>query len=551
FTGASSPFYTMIGFFCSMLICFAGFLYIYPEILPLVIVISAPILLWQFCYSMDRRFMYRRLMLLGLAASSGIALCTFAWQMTFGSLIDGVHFVTSEYYAQDWWKFFQAYLFGYDNNPDTAFNFPALLSQSPDRALYNVLSVFIFGLYFLQFDSSVSLLSLTVVGLLASLTWLCAFWLGGLFWNRSDPSKVMLVTGVLCGGFLSCSLAALALFFASDNEAIPIHASVRFLWKVILCLLLAWLIAQCAGGLVRDSKSRRVDRVLWCSVLCGLGFVALFIFLSRFWAVGKGLIALSPLLFVSFVGSGLVAGLYRAGIKLGMLIYTGTQISFGIYRSYAAMQNPFGVHYSAPYPTATFQKLTYRWDYYGLRRALTGCSHVEVDLEGFDHSIFVKMALIDAGVQWSAPLPVAQARREEAEGPIVKQINKPDCVATTEVRAIQPWHNIIWLRWDDRIMRFFNGETNRLDVVPNVPLGLETEGLAADESRMVGVAWTNGHAIVRVPNNPAKPVRRLTVTVSPERLPPEIQLRVLINGRLVLDELVSRSSDWQDWTRTV
>ena len=209
------------------------------------------------------------------------------------------------------------------------------------------------------------------------------------------------------------------------------------------------------------------------------------------------------------------------------------------------MQNPFGVYYSAPYPTATFQKLTYRWDYYGLRRALKGCSHVEVDLDGFYHSMFVKMALIDAGVQWSAPRPVAQTSQEEAEG------NKPDCVATTEVRAIQPGHKIIWLRWDDRILRFFNGETNRVDVIPNVPLGLETEGLAADESRMVGVAWTNGHAIVRVPNNPAKPVRRLTVTVSPERLPPEIQLRVLINGRLVLDELVSRSSDWQDWTRTV
>jgi hypothetical protein len=362
----------------------------------------------------------------------------------------------------------------------------------------------------------------------------------------------MFVTGVLCGGVLSCSLAALALFLASDNEAIPIHASVRFLWKVILCSLLGWLIAQCTGGLVRDSKSLwRVDRVLWCSVLCGLGFVALFIFLARFWAVGKGLMALSPLLFLSFAGSGLVAGLDRAAFKLGMLIYIGTQISFGIYRSYAAMQNPFGVHYSAPYPTATFQKLTYRWDYYGLRRALTGCSHVEVDLEGSDHAMFVKMALIDAGVQWSAPRPVAQTSREEAEGAILKQIDKPDCVATTEVRAIQPWHKIIWLRWDDRIMRFFNGETNRLDVVPNVPLGLETEGLAADESRIVGVAWTNGHAIVRIPNNPAKPVRRLTVTVTPERLPPEIQLRVLINGRLVLDELVSRSSDWQDWTRTV
>jgi len=549
----ASAFYTMIGFFCSMLICFAGFLYIYPEILPLVMVISAPILIWQFFFSVDRRVMYRRLMLLGLAALSGVALCTFAWQITFGHLISQVHFAAgSGYYAQDWWKFFQAYLFGYDNNPDTAFNFPALLSQSPGRALYNVFSVFmsfflgIFGLYFFQFDSGVSLLSLTVIGLLASLTWLCAFWLGGLFWNRSGPSNVMFVTGVLCGGFLSCSLAALALFFASDNEAIPIHASVRFVWKLVLCSLLGWLIAHCAGGLVRDSKSlRRVDRVLWSSVLCGLGFVALFIFLGRFWAAGKGLMMLSPLLFLSFVGSGLVAGLDRTAIKLGILIYIGTQISFGIYRSYAAMQNPFGVYYSAPYPTATFQKLTYRWDYYGLRRALKGCSHVEVDLDGFYHSMFVKMALIDAGVQWSAPRPVAQTSQEEAEG------NKPDCVATTEVRAIQPGHKIIWLRWDDRILRFFNGETNRVDVIPNVPLGLETEGLAADESRMVGVAWTNGHAIVRVPNNPAKPVRRLTVTVSPERLPPEIQLRVLINGRLVLDELVSRSSDWQDWTRTV
>jgi hypothetical protein len=561
-TGASSPCYSMVGFFCSMLICFAGLLYIYPEILPLLMVISTPILLWQFFYSVDRRFMYRRLMLLGLAALSGIALCTFAWQITFGHLISQVNFaVGSEYYAQEWWKFFQAYLFGYDNNPDMTFNFSALLSQSPGRALYNVLSVVmsfflgIFGLFYLQFDSTVSLLSLIVVGLLASLTSLCAFWLGGLFWNRPDRSKVMFVTGALCGGFLSCSLAALVLFLVSDKEAIPIipiHASVRFLWKLILCSLLGWIIAHCAGSLVSDSKSLwRVDRVLWSSVLCGLGFVASFIFLGRFWAAGKGLVMLSPLLVLSFVGCGLVAGLDRTAIKLGMLIYIGTQISFGIYRSYAATQNPFGVYYSAPYPAAAFQKLAYRWDYYALRRALTGCSHVEVDLEGFFHSMFVKMALIDAGVDWSAPRPVAQTSRQEAESPILKQIKKPDCVATTEARAIQPWHSIIWLRWDDRIMRFFNGETNRFDAVPNVPYGLETDGLAADESRIVGVAWTNGHAIVRVPNNPAKPVRRLTVTVSPERLPPEIQLRVLINGRLVLDELVSRSSDWQDWTRTV
>ena len=100
-------------------------------------------------------------------------------------------------------------------------------------------------------------------------------------------------------------------------------------------------------------------------------------------------------------------------------------------------------------------------------------------------------------------------------------------------------------------MKFYQGESNRLDLVPNVPLELETEGLAAEESRIVGRAWTNGHAVIGIPNNPKAPIKRLTLTVGPERLPPDIHVAVLINGRRVLDEVVPRSPDGTDWTRTV
>jgi len=72
-----------------------------------------------------------------------------------------------------------------------------------------------------------------------------------------------------------------------------------------------------------------------------------------------------------------------------------------------------------------------------------------------------------------------------------------------------------------------------------------------DEARAEGEASINGHAAIRVPNNPKAPAKRLTLTVNSERLPAATRVAVLVNGQLVLAEVVSPGGQSAGWTRTV
>jgi hypothetical protein len=546
------------GFFWSMLVCATGFLYIYPETLPIAVAISVPALICQFLDSSNRSYVFRRLMLLGLAAAFAIALCTFAWQLTIGTFLDQSRWLVDTASAggplgqTELWPYFQAYFFGYDNDPNTAFDFRAFLDHSLMRFLYRLLSIYTsflagaFGVYFLQPDTSISVFALLTVGMLAGLACIFAIGLRGLLRGKSERVDFNLLAGGLGGLLVVLAPLWFGLYVSTEKSAIPIIFPVRIMWKLALGASLTTIITFWIRSLLRRSRLEpRLDRILFVGVMGAFGLLGGLVLSGQYWAAGKGLIMLSPVLFLSVVGSVLGSEGKWKMIKIFVLIYVGTQIGFGAYRSYAAAQENFGVHYGAPYPVASYPKRLYRWDYGGLRKELTGCSRVDVALEG-QHEIFVEMTLIDAGIHWSSQrlVPNDPAGTQ-------KQIEKPDCIVTTEVRGIQPGYKIIWLRRDDRVWRFYRGDTNRLDLVPNVPLELETEGLAAEESRIVGLAWTNGHAVIHVPNNPRAPIRRLTLAVSPERLPPDIHVTVLINGRGILDEVVARGPIWTDWTRTV
>jgi hypothetical protein len=420
--------------------------------------------------------------------------------MTIGFFIRQAAFLASEPWKLDataaW---FQRYLFGYDDVPKNAAEVISLWHQSFFDFLYGVLAVVtsvpagILGLYFLQpHDISFGLRLLWRLGLLAAFAGVLGFWLWGL--RRAS------------------------------GEAPP-----------------------------------RMDHALSVGVLGGLLMIGGLCLTGQSYATGKALTWLPPLLIIALIGSILSDKRNPNVVKLVVLTYVGIQICFGGYRSYAAAHSVYGVHYSFPYPLDLPTKRQYRWDYTGLQMAINQCSRATIDLGSRTiinlndphpyHELFVKMALTDKGIRWGSRHPRWDSRGSHEEQQT--HIGDPDCVVTTELRtSLRPNHTVIWLRRDDRVLRFYRGEINRLDLVPNVPLELETEGLAAEESRAVGRAWTNGHAVIRVPNNTTAPVRRLTLVVGPERLPPDIHVAVLVNGRRVLDEVVPRP-DWTEWTKTV
>ena len=488
------------GFFWSILVCMAGFWYIYPEILSLIAAISAPVALHQFFSTRRRAYFFRRLLLVVLAAGGAIALCAFAWPMTVGFFMLQASSLAEAWRYDASAAWFQRYLFGYDDVPKTVSEVVTLWHRSFSDFLYGVLATVtsvlagILGLYFLQpHHISFGLRIAWRLGLLAVLGGFLGFWLWGL-------------------------------------------------WR--------------ASGEPRD----RMDRALFVGVLGGLVMIGGFYLAGHSYATGKALTWLSPILIIALIGSILSDKRNPNLIKLVVLTYVGIQICFGGYRSFAAAHSVYGVHYSSPYPLDLTTKSQYRWDYTGLQTALDQCSRATLDLGSRSiidlndprlyHELFVKMALTDRGIRWGSQHPRWRSRgsREEKQ----RHIGNPDCVVTTELRSgLRPNHTVIWLRRDDRVLRFYRGEVNRLDLVPNVPPELEIEGLAAEESRIVGRAWTNGHAVIRVPNNPKAPIRRLTLAVGPERLPPDIHVAVLINGRRLLDEVVPRSPDGMVWTRTV
>ena len=196
---------------------------------------------------------------------------------------------------------------------------------------------------------------------------------------------------------------------------------------------------------------------------------------GQYYPSGKALTWLSPILILALIGYLLADKRIPRVMRFVALSYVAIQICFGGYRSYAAAHGVNGVHYHFPYPVDVSLKYRYRWDYAGLQAALSGCSRVIVDLDDPYHEIFVKMVLSDRGIDdWWSLDPVWGSGRDREQ--IEKQIGNSNCTVTTQARSIRSSPTIIWLRRDDRVLRFYRGETNRLVLVPYLPLGMDSEG---------------------------------------------------------------------------
>ena len=484
--GATRSILGEVGFFGSMLICMVGFWYIYPEILSLVVAISAPIIAYQFFVSADSGYFLRRLLLTVLAAAGALALCTLAWPMTISFMLRQIGVVqdasrAAAYAASAAW--FQRYLFGYDIDWNAGFDFVAIGYQSVLGFLYQVLSI---------------------------------------------------TTSFLAG--------LLGVYFLQPDASIPV--AFRMVWKLGLLGVLAGLLGFWLWGLLRPSGEPRqqLHRALFVGVLGGLTLVGGLRWMGQYYPTGKALTWLSPILILALIGHLLADKRIPRVMRFVGLSYIAIQICFGGYRSYAAAHAVNGVHYRFPYPVDVSLKYPYRWDYAGLQAALSGCSRVIVDLDDPYQEMFVKMASIDRGIHWSSLHPMWGSGHDREQ--IDKQIDNSNCTVTTQARSIGSSRAVIWLRRDDRVLRFYRGETNRLALIPNLPPGLETEGLTADGVPTAGEVRTNGHAVVRLPNNPSVPIKHLTMTLDSEPLLADIRVAVLINGRRVLDEFASPGSYW-------
>ena len=344
------------GLFWSMLVCIAGFWYIYPEMLSLAGAISAAIVLYQFIVSENRPDFFRRLVLVVLAAGCATALCAFAWPMTAGFLLEQTLFLADPLNVADmagWWKITHRHFFAIDTDPSTAFDFAARWHRSFFDFINHVLSI--------------------ATGLLAGIMGVYFLQPGHIWWQ---PDQIWV-------GF-------------------------RIAWELALVAALAGLLGFWLFGLLRTSGEprQRMRRVLFVGVLGGLALIGGLISIGQPYPAGKALTWLSPTLILSLVGTLLADKQSPRIIKVVALGYVCVQICFGGYRAYAAAHGAYGIHYRFPYTLDIGRKLLYRWDYTGLQAALRGCSRVTIDLDDPFHEHFVEMLLSDMGIRWSSRQPV-------------------------------------------------------------------------------------------------------------------------------------------------
>lgn len=536
------------GLFLGFAACVAGLMYIYIETLPIIGVVMASMLAYQ-ALRLRARELLQRLMPMLLASVAALMVCALSLDLTINYFLEQARYLTHPRYlseSMNWWKYTQAYLFGYDIDPRMELS--SLWAGSPFGAVSAALSLatsFLagaLGVYFLQLPPKIPVGYLVLPILLTTISCIGAFWYRTL---RLPVAAEQNVDQRLLAGALTLALLLWAPQLSPiSGTQLPITFPVRMLWNLLLLTFLVAMLLAWAHALSRAAKGP--DRVFCAGLAGAFVFIVALVAAQRYWAAGEGLIMLSPVLFIALVGAIWCDSAATRQAKLALGMYLATQLGFGAYRTYAAVASPYGVHYAGPYPLDAGHKGLYFWDYDGLRGALHDCARVSIDIDDLYLESFVKMVATDTGTRWSSVRPIWSiwGNRDGNSG-IRRQVENPDCLVSTQASGIVAGGpTLIWLRRDRRTLDFYRGISNRLDAVPLVPWELQAQGIATEESWQLGSASTDGHARLRIPNNPSIPAKELEIVIGPEH-PRNARITVSINDRVMAKDALGIDQHWR------
>jgi hypothetical protein len=527
--------------FLAFAACLAGLIYIYIETLPMIGVVMASMLAYQ-ALRLRAQELLRRLMPMLLAGVAALMTCALSLDLTINYFLEQARWVTDPWYrslSMDWWKYAQAYLFGYDIDPGMGLS--SLWTGSPFGALSAALSLatsFLagaLGVYFLQPAFQIPTGYVVLPILLATISCIGGFWYRTL---RFPAAAEQVVDQRLLAGALTLALLLwVPQLPPLSGTQLPITFPMRMLWKLLLLTFLVALLLAWTRALSRAAKGS--DRIFCAGLAGGFVFISTLVATQRYWAAGEGLIMLSPVLFIALVGTIWFDPAASRHAKIAVGMYLATQLAFGAYRTYAAAANANGVHYAPPYPVDGGHKGFYFWDYDSLRRVFRSCARTSIDIDNQYLESFVKMVATDTGTRWSSARPIWGSDRMQ------RQVEEPDCLISTQASDIVAGGpTLVWLRRDRRTLDFYRGTSNRLDAVPVVPWELQAQGIATEESWQFESAWTDGHARLRIPNNPSMPAKELEIVIDPEH-PPDARITVSINDRVMTKDVLGIDQHWR------
>jgi|GEM_PF-3581708 len=462
----------------------ASLLYFYPEILLVygsATAVLAGVVLLISRFSM---ILVGRLVVIGAGAGVGMAACLPFWEGTVGHLLRQTQFASANHV--DWWRYFQRYLFGQDVNYGVDYPYVTHHLDSSWSTLY-----------------------------------------------------------VLFSFPVDFAAGAIGAVFALPPASLPLLY--RLLWKLALCFLLVWLlvaVGQCLRAIWRRESQETAFRIAILTLAaCVLPFA--FVVIGHYWAGGKALAMVAPLLFMVLA----VPFLYpeaRRHWRAVSALYVVAHLGLGLYRPIAA-GHANGIHYSfPPYPSIQdgASKIDLSWNIGQWRPVLRDCRQASIDVGNPFLDRYLQVYLSELHLDWSTVRPLNSYYGTGVALGSQPQPARPDCLLTDRLDHVQPWQSVIWLGRDRTPWDFYRGAERRLDVVTASPASVTVEGLYGVEAAISSgpVRWTNGAARITVANNtPGGPVTRLELDVAPNGLAPGTKLRVQVNDRTLFHDVVPAS----------
>ncbi len=412
--------------------------------------------------------------LAGLNLGTAGALVLSYWYGTITFLLNQV--MTQALRDLDWWKYFQRYLFGREQD------YLAYLTGSADASW----PVFLDALFSLPVESVI---------------------------------------------------AGIGLYYLLPTGSWPLPLAI--VWKLILYALVAVVFASAARVMIaawrRDPAGNQVRMMGACVAGCMVPIAILIT--GQYWSAGKALSIAAPLLFFLLAAPLLCVVWVRPIGRIACLVVVMGHLMLGVMRP-AMAGNPSGATIPGlpgSAPTVARQKAGMDWQVDRWAALFRTCNSIILNVRHPFMNKLAQLVATDIGLPWASLHPInwGYAEIPAYQPPGWEQA---DCIASDGVSDLHAGRRVIWLVSDRNVFDFLEARSGVLEIAVEEHPGIAAEGAYALEKTPQGpLRWTSGDARFEVANARDAPATNLVLALWPMPLAAAARLRLTINDWIAFD----------------
>ena len=326
-------------------------------------------------------------------------------------------------------------------------------------------------------------------------------------------------------------IAGMGLYYFLPTAAWPLSLAVA--WKLLLCLTVAMALAAIARAVMeswrQNPASAQSGMIAGCIAGCLVPFMILLT--DHLWAAGKALSIAWPLLFF-LIATPLAPGLpvWPAGRLACLAIVLGHLIT-GALRPILVKEAGGATIPGLPGSGAAVEtaKAGMDWEVDRWAQMFRTCKAVIMDIEQPFMNKIAQLVATDIGARWASMRPLSLGGNETAvfRPPGWEQA---DCVASDGLSDLRAGRRVIWLMTDGAVPEFLQSRSGALEIATERHPGITAGGVYEIEKMPQGpLRWTSADARFQVANASDAPAVRLVLTLWPMPLAADVRLALTIN----------------------